>query len=103
MYWRSVSKRYGDHRLLALQADYLIGALDEEEFLKKMNRNARWKARAAYAVGLKRWLSGREDEAVRAFERCLALAPAAESGPAMMAFKWAREDLDRIRGKALRN
>ena len=56
-YWRSVSKHYDDRRLLALQADYLTGALDEENFLKEMNRNARWNAWAAYAVGLNRWLS----------------------------------------------
>jgi tetratricopeptide (TPR) repeat protein len=109
MYWRSVSKHYDDHRLLALQADYLIGALDEEDFLKEMNRNARWSAWAAYDVGLKRWLSGNEEEAVRAFERCLALAPAAKDGPPTSALKWpaivfdwAREDLERIRGEARR-
>jgi tetratricopeptide (TPR) repeat protein len=97
-YWQTVSEAYRDFRFFALQADFLIGALNEAEFMQAMGDASKWKASAFYAVGLRRNLAGDVKGAAAAFKQALSGPTRLAGKPEEIPQKWAWEDLQRLEG-----
>ena len=95
-YWQIVWRQFADFRFFALQAGFLIGQIGEADFIQSMQKDAMWKATAAYTVGLKHLLHGDRQSAVAEFERCLALGGDAQDSANQLPLKWAKEDLVRL-------
>jgi tetratricopeptide (TPR) repeat protein len=99
-YWLAVYRKFRDFKFFALQADYMLGVLDENTFRKHMQFSNQWQTAAAYMIGLKNWSNGDLPKAEKEFQRCLDDLSDPEAKPETIPQKWAWEDLRRIRSGA---
>jgi len=99
-YWLAVSRKFQDFKFFALQADYMLGVMDENTFRKHMQLSNQWQIAAGYMIGLKNWLNGDLPKAEKEFQRCLVDLNDPDAKPETIPQKWAWEDLQRIRSGA---
>lgn len=97
VYWRLLTDQFAGLTSFSQPANFLLGKVKETTFRRQVNRTPDEIAFGEYLIGLRHWLDGDQPAAASAFERCLKLSTEKDPDSLKIPYRWAREDLQKIR------